>query len=71
MQIEARLEAATMERLEEQRGFLLRIYEAEVAKDPASRATAHSRSNMIAWRHSIRQIYGEAAAIPSEENPAN
>jgi hypothetical protein len=71
MQIEARLDAATMERLEEQRGFLLRIYEAEVAKDPASCATAHSRSNMIALRHSINQIYGEAAAIPLEEGPAN
>ena len=63
MRMEALLDAATRERLEEQSGLLLRIYEAEFAKDPASRATAYSRSNMIALRHTINQIYGEAAAI--------
>jgi hypothetical protein len=61
--MEAHLDALTMERLEKQSRFLLQMYEAEVAKDPASRATAHSRSNMIALRHSINQIYGESAAI--------
>ena len=35
--------------------------EEEFAKDPASQATRNSRSNMIALRHSINQIYGEAA----------
>ena len=69
--MKALLDAATRERLEEQSGLLLRIYEAEFAKDPASRATGDSRSNMIALRHSINQIYGEAAAIPLEENPPN
>jgi len=69
--MKALLDAATRERLEEQSGLLLRIYDAEFAKDPASRATGDSRSNMIALRHSINQIYGEAAAIPLEENPAN
>ena len=69
--MEAYLDAATRERLEEQSGLLLRIYEAEFAKDPASCATANSRSHMIALRHSINQIYGDAAAIPLEENPAN
>ena len=71
MPMEVQVDAATRERLEEQSGLLLRIYEAEFAKDPASRATAYSRSNMIALRHSINQIYGESAAIPLEENPAN
>ena len=71
MPMEVQVDAATRERLEEQSGLLLRIYEAEFAKDPASRATGDSRSNMIALRHSINQIYGEAAAIPLEENPAN
>jgi len=33
-----------------------------IAKDPTSPATESSRSNMIALRHSINQIYGEAAA---------
>ena len=71
MPMEVQVDAATRERLEEQSGLLLRIYEVEFAKDPASRATRNSRSNLIALRHSINQIYGEAAAIPLEENPAN
>ena len=63
MQIEAHLDADTIERLEEQSGLLLRIYQAEVAKDPTSPATESSRSNMIALRHSINQIYGAVAAL--------
>jgi hypothetical protein len=35
---------------------------AELAKDPASRATESSRSNLIALWHTIRQIYGKAVA---------
>ncbi len=61
--MEVQVDAATRERLEEQSGLLLRIYEAEFAKDPASRATRNSRSNLIALRHSINQIYGEAASF--------
>ena len=63
MPMEAHLDAATRERLEEQSGLLLRIYEEEFAKDPASQATRNSRSNMIALRHSINQVYGEAVGI--------
>jgi hypothetical protein len=63
METEAQLDSKTSERLEEQSGLLLRIYQAEFAKDPASRATGTSRSNMIALRHTINQIYGEAAAL--------
>ena len=63
MPMEVHLDAATKERLEEQSGLLLRIYEAEFAKDPASQATRNSRSNLIALRHSINQIYGEAASF--------
>jgi hypothetical protein len=63
METEAQLDSNTIERLEEQSGLLLRIYRAELAKDPASRATGTSRSNMIALRHTINQIYGEAAAL--------
>ena len=62
MQIEAHLDAETIGRLEEQSELLLRMYQAEFAKDPTSLATESSRSNMIALRHSINQIYGEAAA---------
>jgi hypothetical protein len=63
MHSEAPLDAETIERLEEQSGLLLRIYQAEFAKDPVSPATKSSRSNMIALRHSINQIYGQAAGL--------
>jgi len=63
MHREAPLDAKTIERLEEQSGLLLRIYQAEFAKDPVSPATESSRSNMIALRHSINQIYGQAAGL--------
>jgi hypothetical protein len=63
MQKEAHFDAETIERLEEQSGFLLKMYAAEFAKDPSSPATKSSRSNMIALRHSINQIYGQAAAL--------
>lgn len=49
-------------RLGAQRGFLLSTYHAELAKDPSSRATESSRSNVIALWHTIRQIYGKAVA---------
>ncbi len=62
MQMEAHISPGTIERLEEQSALLQRIYQAEFAKDPTSPATESSRSNMIALRHSINQIYGEAAA---------
>jgi len=63
MQSEARLDQETIERLEEQSGLLLRTYQAEIAKDPTSRATEAARSNLIALKHSISQIYGESVAV--------
>jgi hypothetical protein len=63
MPTEAHLDAETTERLEEQSELLLRMYQAELAKDPDSRATRSLRSNMIALRHTIHQIYGEGAAL--------
>jgi hypothetical protein len=42
------LNSETIERLGKQGGFLLSTYHAELAKDPASRATESSRSNVIA-----------------------
>ena len=53
------IDAETIERLDEQSELLLRMYQLELAKDPSSRATESSRSNMIALRHSIGQVYGE------------
>jgi hypothetical protein len=56
------LDSRTIERLGKQGGFLLSTYHAELAKDPASRATESSRSNVIALWHTIKQIYGKAVA---------
>jgi hypothetical protein len=63
MHSEAELKPETIERLEEQTEFLLRTYELELGKDPTSRATESARSNLIALRHTINQMYGESAAL--------
>jgi len=63
MHIEEPLSLATSERLKKENGLLLRIYQAAFAKDPISRATESARSNLIALRHTVRQIYGERAAV--------
>ncbi len=60
MQLVEQLDSVTIERLRKQGGFLLRTYDAELAKNPASRATESSRSNVIAMHHTVRQMYGEA-----------
>jgi hypothetical protein len=52
----------TIKRLESQVRFLLRIHQAELAKDPTSHTTDSSRSNLMAVQHTVRQIYGEAVA---------
>jgi hypothetical protein len=62
MQVVEQLDSQAIERLRKQGGLLLRIYHAEVAKDPTSRATESSRSNVIAMQHTLRQMYGEAVA---------
>lgn len=56
------LDSGTIERLSQESRFLLNTYQDELGKDPASRATESSRSNVIALRHTIRQMYGEAVA---------
>ena len=62
MQVVEQLDSEAIERLRKQSGFLLGIYHAEIAKDPTSRATESSRSNVIAMQHTVRQMYGEAVA---------
>jgi hypothetical protein len=62
MQALGQLDSRTIERLKEQGGFLLRMYQAEFSKDPTSRATKSSRSNVIALRHTLKQMYGETVA---------
>ena len=62
MQVVEQFDSLTIERLRKQGGFLLRLHRAELAKDPTSRATESSRSNMIAAQHTVKQMYGEAVA---------
>jgi hypothetical protein len=62
MQLVEELDSTTIERLAKQGEFLLRIYQAELAKDFSSRSTESSRSNLIALRHTVKQIYGDEAA---------
>ena len=62
MQVVEQLDSEAIERLRKQSGFLLGIYHAEIAKDPTSRATESSRSNLIAMHHTVRQMYGDAVA---------
>jgi hypothetical protein len=50
----------TVEHLREQTSLLRKTYQAELAKDPASHATESSRSNLIALRHTIHQVYGDS-----------
>jgi len=56
------IDVETIERLDDQSELLLRMYQLGLAKAPGSRATKSSRSNKIALRHTIDQIYGEAAS---------
>lgn len=63
MHIEAPFDSATSERLKKENGLLLKIYRAAFAKDPTGNATESARSNLIALRHTVRQVYGERAAV--------
>jgi hypothetical protein len=63
VELEEQLDSGIIERLERQGDFLLRIYQAELAKNPTSRAAESSRSNMIALRHTIEQVYGRIAEL--------
>lgn len=60
MQLLAHLGPNTIARVEDQTKLLLKLYLAERAKDPSSRATESSRSNVIALRHTLTQMYKES-----------
>ena len=62
MQLVEEIDSETIERLAKQREFLLMVQHAELAKDPTSRATQSSRTNLMAAQHTIRQLYGEVVA---------
>jgi hypothetical protein len=59
MRSEEQLYLGTVERARKQSALLLRLYEAEFAADPTSYATESSRSNLMALRHTIAQMYGD------------
>ena len=56
MKSEEQIESDIRERLGRQSRLLLKLYQAELARDPSSRATESCRSNLIALRHTIGQI---------------
>ena len=58
-----RNDAGTLKHLVKQGGFLLKLHQAEFAKDPTSRATESSRSNLMAVRLTVKQVYGSAVEI--------
>jgi hypothetical protein len=62
MQRMQEFDGGTICRLVKQGEFLLRIHQAEVAKDAASQATESARSHLLAVRHTVEQVYGEAIA---------
>jgi hypothetical protein len=57
---EEQIDSVAIERLKKQGDFLRRIYEAELAKNPASPEAESARSNVIALRHTIEQIHGRS-----------
>jgi hypothetical protein len=63
MQTLERNELGTLEHLVKQGGFLVKLHLAEFAKDPTSHATESSRSNLMAVRHTVKQVYGSAVEI--------
>lgn len=63
MHMQAPFDSATRERLKKENGLLLRIYRAAFARDSTSHATESARSNLIALLHTVRQVYGERAAL--------
>jgi hypothetical protein len=65
----ARDDAGILKHLVKQGGFLLKLHLAEFAKDPLSRATESSRSNLMAVQHTVEQVYGSGVAIDDLVKP--
>ena len=63
MHVVDELNAGILKHLVKQGGFLLKLHQVELAKDPTSRATESSRSNLLAVRHTVKQVYGSALEI--------
>jgi hypothetical protein len=58
-----RNDPGTLKHLVKQGGFLLKLHQAELAKDSTSRAAESSRSNLMAVQHTVKQVYGSAIEI--------
>jgi hypothetical protein len=56
------IDSMSINRLGKQSRFLLRIHQADLAKNPTSHATKSSRSNLMAVQHTVKEMYGEAVA---------
>jgi hypothetical protein len=56
MHVVDELNAGILKHLVKQGGFLLKLHQVELAKDPTSRATESSRSNLLAVRHTVKQV---------------
>ena|SRR5690348_10322309 len=63
MPLEEQIDSGTIERLKRQGDLLLRLYQAELAKNPTSHAAESARSNVMALRHTIEQIHGSVAEL--------
>jgi hypothetical protein len=59
MYLEEQIDSGTIERLQRQGDLLLKMYQAEFAKNPGGHAAESARSNVIALRHTIEQIHGK------------
>ena len=57
------LDAGTLKHLVKQGGFLLKLHQAELTKDPTSHVTESSCSNLMALGHTVKRLYGSAVAI--------
>ena len=62
MKLIEELDSGSVTRLGQQGRFLLRIHQANLAKDPLSHATKSSRSNLMAVQHTVGEMYGEDVA---------
>jgi hypothetical protein len=62
MQVVEELDSQSLTRFGKQHRLLLEIHQTNVANNPTSPATMSSRSNLMAVRHTFRDMYGEAIA---------
>jgi hypothetical protein len=62
MKLIEELDSGSIMRLGKQHSLLLRIHQENFTNNPTSYATKSSRSNLMAVRHTVKEMYGEAVA---------